>query len=282
MFNNLPLVSVVIPNFNYSKYVCEAIDSVISQSYKNIEIIVVDDGSTDNSVELISQNYPGIKLIVKENGGVSSARNLGITESKGEYICFLDSDDVWNEKKIERQLEVALGNKSLFVYTGFTACDYELISYQRFLPRFHGDCQIYYRLKPTSAIALLGTSTAMISRELMSEVGFFDTDLKTSADWDFMRRLSKIAFFDFVSDSLVMYRRHSENMSAGALEIYYRDNEIAVKKMVREYQGTGLKNAIINRISLANFYIGALKAFFKSGEFTHAAKHAVKLFNAVF
>jgi glycosyltransferase involved in cell wall biosynthesis len=278
MESNLPLVSVIIPNFNYANYVCDAIQSVIGQSYRNLEIIVVDDGSTDNSVDLITNSYPNIKFLVKENGGVSTARNLGIRESTGEYVCFLDSDDVWNLNKISLQVEVALAKNSSFVYSGYTECDSILNPLRDFAPKHEGDCEIHYRLKPTSAIALLGTSTALISRGVVNEIGFFDPRLKTSADWDFMRRVSKIADFDFVPKSLVLYRRHTENMSSSTLEIYYKDNEFAVKKMLNEYRNAGIKNFFINRLSSAKFHYGALKAFAKAGNLIQSAKHMRKLF----
>ncbi len=105
-----PLVSVVIPVFNSSKTIGKTIESVVLQTYTNIELILVDDGSTDNSRVLINEiiakfNSYDIKLVCKENGGVSSARNLGIKKSKGEFIAFLDSDDLWDSTKIEIQMD---------------------------------------------------------------------------------------------------------------------------------------------------------------------------------
>ena len=99
-------VSVIIPVHNSEKYILECLNSVINQTYKNLEIIVIDDKSTDNSVDLIkSINDPRIKLIqLKENVGAGVARNKGIEISTGDYICFLDSDDYWKLKKIEKQM----------------------------------------------------------------------------------------------------------------------------------------------------------------------------------
>lgn len=100
--NQTPLVSIIIPCFNREKYISDAIDSCLRQSYKNIEIIVVDDGSADNSVELIQSKYKNaLKLIVQDNRGSASARNAGLFSAKGEFIIFLDSDDWLSENLVE-------------------------------------------------------------------------------------------------------------------------------------------------------------------------------------
>lgn len=105
-----PLVSVIINNYNYDKYLKEAIDSALNQSYKNKEIIVVDDGSTDCSREIIESYGDRIIPVLKKNGGQGSAMNAGFRVSKGEWVCFLDSDDVWIPDKIEKVIEVAKRN----------------------------------------------------------------------------------------------------------------------------------------------------------------------------
>jgi glycosyltransferase involved in cell wall biosynthesis len=90
-----PLISVIIPNYNYGRYLTDSIESVLNQTYKNIQLIVVDNGSTDNSVVIASNYSNSLTLIEKEHGGVSSARNFGLLHAKGEYVCFLDSDVSW-------------------------------------------------------------------------------------------------------------------------------------------------------------------------------------------
>ena len=261
------LVSVIIPNFNYAKYLVDAIESVLDQTYPSIEIIVVDDGSTDNSLEKASLFLDKITLISKVNGGVSSARNEGIKISKGEYVCFLDADDYWDPKKVELQMQKARDGRNGLVYTGYIECDSSLNPVSEVLPVFSGDCEVRFRNSPGSAIALLGTSTALIRRDILEKVGEFDLDLNTSADWDFLRRVSKFANFSFVPLPLVKYRRHSNNMSAGSLVGYYKDNEKAMKKMISEYSKTDLGNLLKNNYSKFKFYIGASSALFRSGNF---------------
>lgn len=108
---NQPLISVIIPAYNAEKTIVRTLDSVVNQTYKNIEIIIINDGSKDSSEQVISsyckqQKSTNIRLVNKENGGVSSARNRGIDEAKGQFIAFLDSDDLWLPNKIAKQLDV--------------------------------------------------------------------------------------------------------------------------------------------------------------------------------
>ena len=99
-----PKVSVVIPTYNSSQFIVETLESVFAQTYKDYEIIVVDDGSTDNTKEVLQPYTSRIKYIYKENGGPASARNVGIKSAQGEYIAFLDSDDRWLPEKLEKHI----------------------------------------------------------------------------------------------------------------------------------------------------------------------------------
>lgn len=103
-----PLVSVIIPTYNRADVVCNAIESVLDQTYSNVEIIVVDDGSTDNTSSLLEKYGPAVQYLQKANGGVADARNLGLRHAKGEYIAYLDSDDVWEPNKLQRYIDIAL------------------------------------------------------------------------------------------------------------------------------------------------------------------------------
>lgn len=103
-------VSVIIPTYNLARYINETVDSVLGQTYKNYEIIIVDDGSTDNTKEALSEYGGKITYIFQENQGVSAARNKGIKEAKGEYIAFLDADDLWLKDKLELQIGLMNSN----------------------------------------------------------------------------------------------------------------------------------------------------------------------------
>ena len=277
MLNKNPLVSVIIPNYNYANYISEAVNSVLKQTYSNLEVIVVDDGSTDNSLEVLKQFNNQISVISKLNGGVSSARNFGISASKGDFICFLDADDSWLESKIYEQLELALSTDLGLIYSGYFQCDSKLSPEREISPKYGGDCEGIYRKYPGSAVALLGTSTALIRKDIIKSVGLFDERLNTSADWDFLRRASKITDFGYTHDAQVMYRRHGSNMSAGSISHYYLDNERAILKMVNEYKSKTFGNLILNIRTLSRFYIGATKASIRSKQYVFAAKCMSKL-----
>src|SRR5687768_8169523 len=114
---NQPLISVIIPNYNYGIYLGQAIDSVLKQTYSKVEIIVVDDGSTDNSQDILIKYKEKITFIKQANKGVGAARNTGVKNSSGEFVSFLDSDDIWLPTKLERQLEVMLADDEIGLIT---------------------------------------------------------------------------------------------------------------------------------------------------------------------
>src|SRR5262245_50974266 len=99
----MPEVSVVIPTFNAARFLCQAIDSVLSQTTRDYELLVVDDGSTDTTATIMQRYSGSLRYIRQSNGGVAAARNRGILESVGRYVAFLDADDTWHPKKLERQ-----------------------------------------------------------------------------------------------------------------------------------------------------------------------------------
>ena len=113
IMSQTPLISVVIPNYNYGRYLSQAIDSVLAQSYSNMEIVVVDDGSTDNSEEVLRSYEDRVRWFRQENEGVSTARNFGVEKSHGALIAFLDADDVWLPNKLELQAERIIADESL-------------------------------------------------------------------------------------------------------------------------------------------------------------------------
>lgn len=121
------LVSVIVPVYNAEDFMCETLDSILSQTYKNIEIICIDDMSKDSSrliIEDYASRYENIRpIILEENGGVSNARNVGIANARGRYIAFLDSDDVWMPEKIEKQIKFMVENKYAFTFTGYRFMD---------------------------------------------------------------------------------------------------------------------------------------------------------------
>lgn len=206
-------VSVIIPNYNYAQYVGEAIESVMNQTYKDIEIVVVNNGSTDDSMEVLEKYSKKIRLINQENLGQSGSRKTGLEVATGDFIAFLDADDKWNPQKIEKQMLLFTSRVEL-VYCGinlFSEKSQKVFATE--IPTFRGSCSDSFIEYPGVSIVLSGESTSIFTRSLLNKVGGFDPELNSAAGWDFFRRCSKFSEFDFVPEPLVNYRLHSSNMS---------------------------------------------------------------------
>ena len=170
-------VSVIIPNHNYAAYVGEAIQSAIEQTYKNIEIIVVNNGSTDNSMEILRNFGDKVVVIDQTNLGQSGARNTGLAKSTGRLIAFLDADDLWEPTKLEKQIRLLQSDTQL-IYAGLSRFDNRSgATLSLDLPVYSGICSSYFLKNPGAAVVLGGESTALFTRELLTKVGEFDTSL---------------------------------------------------------------------------------------------------------
>ena len=230
MNQHLPLVSTIIPVYNAEKFLAETIESVLAQTYSNIEFLVVNDGSTDRSGEIARSFGDKVRYIEKPNGGVSSARNLGISETKGELIAFLDADDLWAPTKIEKQ--VARFNELDRPGLVLSEAYYIDVNGNR-----TGENQLPDQKQLIENILLLGpetglfASTGVVHRAVFEKVGGFDKQLSTSADGDFLCRAT-ISGFDIhtVTEPLAMYRQHGNQMhhNLAALE---HDMNIVLEKV---------------------------------------------------
>jgi glycosyltransferase involved in cell wall biosynthesis len=209
------LVSVIIPTYNSEIYVCKAIDSVLAQTYQNIEVIVVDDGSTDGTLDVLRKYGDKIGVLTQKNFGPSSARNKGIRHAKGEYIAFLDSDDYWTKDKLEKQIkviksdsEIKFVNCSAFLIDANT--NTKRISTQMNLPPNKLIKELYIRNVAGNPPGWL------VARECFDAVGLFDESLKVAEDWDMALRLSKRFKFFVVTEPLlyVTSRRGSQSSFA--------------------------------------------------------------------
>lgn len=269
------LVSIVIPNHNGALFLLEAITSAIEQDYPNTEIIVVDDGSTDNSLELLEVYKGKVEVIRAENFGAASARNLGIMAAKGDYIAFLDSDDVWERNKLSLQLELMEKTQLDLVY-----CDGKEFGGKgenRVLHKavYSGDCYQYFKRFPTRAIIELGCSSSVIRRSLLYKSGLFDTGFSGPAeDWDFFRRYCKYAKVGFCDQVLIHYRKHASNVSARSLEEYYLGNRRALLKMFAEDSDLHVGK---RRYIWVNFHFISAKSFLKTGYVAHFLRSIARM-----
>lgn len=232
---NSPKVSVIIPNYNYADYLDKTIESVFAQTHKNLEVIVVDDGSSDHSLKVLAKYQDKIKIIQQENQGVSAARNHGATVSSGDYLAFLDADDLWMPEKLEKQINVIVNDKVGFVHVGT----------QEFESRTGNILHVYDKgfsgkLQPDIFVAqqsgnwvIAGGSGMMIPRSVFEMVGGFDARLSTSADWDFFFRVATRYEVAFINDVLLQYRIHNSNMHSN-VERMEREMMICYEKVFEE------------------------------------------------
>jgi glycosyltransferase involved in cell wall biosynthesis len=212
--SNDPLVSVIIPTYNRAGIISRTIDNVFQQTYRNLELIIVDDGSTDNTQTKLRQYGSRIRVITQSNAGPSIARNNGASMARGEIIAFQDSDDLWQPTKLQRQVALleadrripcCLCNVSMRVINGkaFTSFDHSLI-------RVHDAEGIWVNVLDVLATRfILFNQAAAIRRDAFERVGGFPEDLKYLEDYDLPLRLSLEGPWAFIRDPLVIYGEDS-------------------------------------------------------------------------
>ena len=268
-------VSVIIPNYNYAQYVGEAVESVMNQSYKDIEIVVVNNGSTDNSLEVLEKYSKKIHLINQENLGQSGARKTGLERASGDYIAFLDADDKWDPQKIEKQM-LLFTPKVELVYCGinlFSENSQSVIATE--IPTFRGSCTDAFIEYPGVSIVLSGESTSIFTRSLLNKVGGFDPELNSAAGWDFFRRCSKFSEFDFVPQPLINYRLHSSNMSNSSQNTIM-DIRRAYKKLFADDYWHLSRNRI--RRTIISLEISFFKTYLKKRNYRNAIVTGFRVF----
>lgn len=183
-------ISVIIPTYNRASFIVKTIQTVLNQTLVPHEIIVVDDGSTDNTEDILREfcyiNPDKIKYIKQKNQGVSSARNAGIKISSNDWLCFLDSDDLWEDTKLEEQINFHKQNQDiLFSYT----LEHWLFNDKTIKQKKHQQKQSGFCFKENIANTLIGASTVMLHKSILEDIGLFDEDLKVCEDYDLWLRI---------------------------------------------------------------------------------------------
>lgn len=206
------LVSVVIASYNMAKYLPLAVRSVLSQTYRNLEVHIIDDGSTDSTKDVLSEFEAEARVYYhwQPNQGQASAKNKGVRESKGDYIAFLDADDMWMPEKLEKQVPLLeKSERTGVVYSPFTYMDAEGNPLPTPPRRFHrGNIS-----GPLLIDNFVGFNTTVVRRRCFEEVGQFDEALPMGIDYDLWLRFSTRYEFDFVEESTMYYRIWPGQMS---------------------------------------------------------------------
>ena len=209
-----PLISVIIPTYNRAILLERAIISAISQTYKNIEIIVIDDGSRDGTKRVISdlkKRCPDIRYFYEKNsGGPSKPRNKGIIESKGQYIAFLDDDDEWLPRKLEEQMNLFFRSNSSKL--GFVGCyGYVISKNKKRIEKTKTSNSFFKDMLRKNRI--LTPTSILVKREVFNKVGVFDEKLRLWEDWEMWIRISKEYKFGILKEVLYKYCQHPQTLS---------------------------------------------------------------------
>jgi glycosyltransferase involved in cell wall biosynthesis len=217
-----PLVSVIIPTYNRADFLGQALDSALGQTYKRMEIIVVDDGSTDQTAQLLDTYRKHIRYIYQEHSERSKARNLGITESSGEYIAFLDSDDLWLPEKVECQVKILRKDRSIGVsYTGVQYMNEDGSPYEGKIcwAGLERRRRYLYEDLMTRNVISGSASSVLLRRDCLDVAGGFDETMNACEDMDLWRRLALCCRFHKIDLPLVKLRIHPSNTQGGRSEM---------------------------------------------------------------
>lgn len=253
----MPQVSVVIPVYNSSKFLRETLGHVFAQTFKDYEIVVVDDGSTDCSVsvlEEIAERYARlVRIISQSNQGAAAARNTGARAAQGQYLAFLDADDIWYPQKLCREVEVLeKDQEAIMVWSNWDVVDGAgRIVHSGFPAHQLTSCD------GTPLTKLLGKETRcvhlsamLVRRTVFEQIGGFDPDVFPIEDYDLSFRLFNFGHCVFLKENLVAYRNHQEGVSKLGL---LHGGEVFLRKIERFYASDLDKQRLVN-VLLGDLY----------------------------
>jgi len=267
------LVSVVVPTYNCAKYLGSSVTSALRQTVRPAEIIIIDDGSTDDTEMVIRQFGDKVTYIKQSNAGVSAARNRGVAESSSEFIAFLDADDYWEPTKLEKQLAVFDSDPEIgLVHCGMREFDSE--TGETVGLRIDGkEGWVADDLLLWDEPVIIGPGCTIVVRRLAFESTYgFDPSIKVGEDWDLCFRIARKYKVGFVREPLVNYRLHSggehrnvENMEIGMGRFYAKAFDTDKAEVL----------ALKSR-AMSNYHRTLSGSYFHAGSYGRAIKHAAK------
>ena len=265
-------VSVVIPTYNYGHFIGEAIESVLGQTVVPAEVVVVDDGSTDGTAEAVREFGERVRYVRQENAGVCAARNRGVAETTGEFIAFLDADDIWEPRKLEKQLgkfaeDAAVG----LVHCGMREFDSETGETLGVTTDGAEGGEVWRTLLLWEAPAINGPGAVMVRRTAFEEAGRFDTAMKVGEDWDLCYRVARRWKVGFVPEALLNYRSHA----AGA----HRNVREMERGMGRFYEKAFAEGdpavTALRRRAMGNYHKVLAGSYYQAGDLGAFARHSL-------
>lgn len=278
----IPKVTVIVPTYNRAHCISRAIDSVLGQTFTDYELLVVDDGSTDNTEQVLARYGEQVTLIRQANQGASAARNRGISHARGEFVAFLDSDDEWRPEKLARQVAWLEAQPDV----GFVSClgDCFLEKGRR------GECDSpppphYTLLAAADAyrqfLMFLVTpfpqnmSRYMFRSLALQRAGGFDLSLHGSEDWEIFLHVLQLGYrFDFVPELLVTYHQSEDSISLNPAIMFHGDEQIR-RRYVLNIPRLPLRWRINSRF-LARMYFSAALAYRQQGTLARSLRYGVQ------
>ena len=248
----MPKVSVVLPAYNGEKFIGKAVESALSQTYNDFELIVVNDGSKDGTAQVLSGFGAKIKVISQANSGIAKARNVGIEASRGQYIAFLDQDDFWLPEKLEKQMVLFEKDKEV----GMTYTDTYVITDD------NAKIRSFKLQKPHRGMVIeelfmnnfISTSSVIVKKECFEKAGLFDDSLSPVLDYDRWLNIAVSYKVDYIDIPLVMFRDHISTFRKN--EIFTLGKAIAtLEKFINS--NAEVRDALGKRADkkIASFYI---------------------------
>ena len=266
-----PLISIVIPLYNKEKSIASTLQSVYEQTYTDYEVVIVNDGSTDKSLEAVNDFVSRLengewrmKIVTQENAGVSAARNRGIQEARGEYIALLDGDDLWESTYLEEQVKAIQD----FPKAGMWSMNISIIQSKRRYPldqgmgeRYRGYVENYFGTKHND---LFFPSAVVIRKEVFNSVGYFDERIRSSEDIDMWYRIILKYPVVFCNNALACYNRDAENRVASDTGVRFpltRDIKYYFDKFDNDFDqnpefSRHMNNLVATGLLLDGYYFG--------------------------
>lgn len=276
----IPKVSVIICAYNTAAYIAETLDSVLSQTYQDFEIIVINDGSPDNMEEVLLPYYDQIIYHKQANRGLSGARNAALKKAGGKYVTLLDSDDVWMPNYLETMVSLMETNPSVDLYYPNAL----LFGEHHFNGKIFQD--IYPSTRPVTIEGMLKHEccpfgAVIFKRNILATVGLFDDTLKSAEDLDLWLRMLQHGYrLDFTEEVLIKYRKRTDSLSGSSSHFFDQ-----VIKVLEKFQKS--ESSTFNQINLAAEFISRLEADrdlvkakqeILAEDFGSAIKHIINIF----
>lgn len=249
-----PLVSIIIPVYNGENYIKDAINSAINQTYKNIEIIVVDDGSRDNTANIVKSFSERVIYIYKDNGGVASALNYAIRAARGDYISWLSHDDIYYTNKIEEEInELKNVDEKTVIYSGFELVNERL----ELITTFENSSKTEYRRLNNNFYSILlsdiGGCTLLIPKKVFDDVGFFDEKLLCVQDYEFWFRMFRYGYkVKYIPKVLLQYRMHGKQDSNSKKDFLRNEGNEVWINMLKNINDNEYQNIFFNKYNVLN------------------------------